>query len=190
MTDWYDRVSGESIKEIPEIVIPGRFLTNKTCTFNGHATLKKGDFLLNDGTNKFHLDDVYGRFSMAEEVGNNSAELDIIESAILAYQDSVDVGNKSSFLIPEKLLARFEILKFEELLLDILGKGHLQEIARRPRMEMTYEEYLVPVSRAKKISPSANVHLASHSECWQTRTFDGVIPKKVLALESEDQLNI
>ena len=193
MADWYDRVTGESIKELPEIVIPGRFLTNKICTFNGYLTLEKGDFLLNDGTDKFHIDNLgsaHGRFSIVEKVDNNSAELDIIESAVLAYQDSVDIGNKSSFLIPEKLLARFEILKFEKLLLDLLGKGHLQEIARRPRMEMIYEEYLVPVSRAKKISSSANVHLASHSECWQTRTFDGVIPKKVLALESEDQLNI
>ncbi len=190
MNGWYDRVTGRYVEELPNTVITGRFLVGNTSTFNGHTTIEKGGFLLNDGTDKFHIDHEIGCFTKCGKKGEDATEFDIIESTILAYQEAIDAGNKSSFLIPDKLLARFELLKFEELLFNVLKKGHLQEIARRPRMELIYEEYLVPVSRAKKIASSANTHLASHSECWQTRTLTGVIPKKVLALESEDQLNI
>ena len=187
---WYDRVKGEFIKELPDTVVAGRFLTNGAFDYNGHTTLEKGDFLLNDGTDKFHTNNQVGRFSGYDKTDDDTIEFGIIESAILEYQEAIDTGNVGSFLIPDKLLARFELLKFEQLIFDVLKKGHLQEIARRPRMELIYEEHLVPVSRAKKIATSANIHLASHSECWQTRTLTGVIPKKILALESEEQLNI
>lgn len=190
MAVWYDRVTGELIKQLPDAIISGRYIVGDTYTFNGHTTIEKGGLLVNDGTDKFHIDHQLGSFTKAVKTEQDTTEFGIIESAILAYQEAIDSGNKSSFLIPDKLLARFELSKFEELLFDVLKKGHLQEIARRPRMELIYQEHLVPVSRAKKIAASANIHLASHSECWQTRTLTGVVPKKVLALESEDQLNI
>ncbi len=190
MAVWYDRVTGEFVKELPDAVISGRYIAADTCIFNGHTTINEGGYLLNDGTEKFQVGNEIGSFVGDEKPESDSTEFGIIESAILAYQEAIDSGNKSSFLIPDKLLARFELSKFEELLFDVLKKGHLQEIARRPRMELIYEEYLVPVSRAKKIAASATIHLASHSECWQTRTLTGVVPKQVLALESEDQLNI
>lgn len=187
---WYDRVTGELIKQLPDTVISGRYIVDDTYSFNGHTTIEKGGLLVNDGTDKFHVGHQLGSFTKAVKAEQDTTEFGIIESAILAYQEAIDSGNKGSFLIPDKLLARCELSKFEELLFDVLKKGHLQEIARRPRMELIYQEYLVPVSRAKKIAASANIHLASHSECWQTRTLTGVIPKQVLALESEDQLNI
>lgn len=190
MAVWYDRVTGELIKKLPETVISGRYVVDDTCSFNGHTTIEKGGFLVNDGTDKLHIGKHIGSFTKAVRTEQDTTEFGIIESAILAYQEAVDSGNKSSFLIPDQLLARFELSKFEELLFDVLKKGHLQEVARRPRMELIYQEHLVPVSRAKKIAASANIHLASHSECWQTRTLTGVVPKQVLALESEDQLNI
>lgn len=190
MAAWYDRVTGELIKQLPDTVISGRYIVDDTCSFNGHTTIEKGGLLVNDGTDKFHVDNQQGFFTKAVKTEQDTTEFGIIESAILAYQKAIDSGKKSSFLIPDQLLARFELSKFEELLFNVLKKGHLQEIARRPRMELIYQEHLVPVSRAKKIAASSNIHLASHSECWQTRTLTGVVPKQILALESEDQLNI
>jgi hypothetical protein len=190
MAVWYDRVTGELIKQLPDVITSGRYTVVDTCTFNGHTTIEKGNLLVNDGTNKFHIGHQFGSFTKPVKIEEDTTEFGIIESAILAYQEAVDSGKKSSFLIPDKLLARFELSKFEELLFDVLKNGHLQEIARRPRMDLIYQEHLVPVSRAKKIAASATIHLASHSECWQTRTLTGVVPKQVLALESEDQLNI
>ncbi|GHF02010.1 DUF2357 domain-containing protein [Thalassotalea profundi] len=190
MITWYDRFNGKLVKQLPENIASGRYTPQESCILNGHSNIQPDDFLVSDGTEKFHIGSQVGSFIHNEKSELLEAELEIIESAILAYQEAIDLGRNSSFLIPDKLLARFELTKFEELLADILTKGHLQEIARRPRMELIYEENLVPVSRAKKIASSANAHLASHSECWQTRTLTGVIPKQILALESEDQLNI
>ncbi len=190
MVTWYDRFNGKLVKQLPENIVSGRYAAQKSCIFNGHSNIQPDDLLISDGTEKFHIGSQIGSFFHSEKSEQHEIELEIIESAILAYQDAVDLDKARSFLIPDKLLARFELTKFEELLIDVLKKGHLQEIARRPRMELIYEEHLVPVSRAKKIASSANAHLASHSECWQARTLTGVIPKQILALESEDQLNI
>lgn len=190
MVTWYDRFNGKLVKQLPENITSGRYAAQESCIFNGYSNIRPDDFLISDGTEKFHISSQVGSFIHNEKTEKFETELEIIESAILAYQEAVDLGRDSSFLIPDKLLARFELTKFEELLVDVLKKGHLQEIARRPRMELIYEEHLVPVSRAKKVASSANAHLASHSECWQTRTLTGVIPKQILALESEDQLNI
>ncbi len=190
MVTWYDRFNGKLVKQLPENIVSGRYAAQESCIFNGHSNIQPDEFLISDGTEKFHIGSQIGSFFHSEKSEQREIELEIIESAILAYQDAVDLDKARSFLIPDKLLARFELTKFEELLIGVLKKGHLQEIARRPRMELIYEEHLVPVSRAKKIASSANAHLASHSECWQARTLTGVIPKQILALESEDQLNI
>ncbi len=190
MVTWYDRFNGKLVKQLPENIVSGRYAAQESCIFNGHSNIQPDDFLISDGTEKFHIGSQIGSFFHSEKSEQREIELEIIESAILAYQEAVDLDKARSFLIPDKLLARFELTKFEELLIGVLKKGHLQEIARRPRMELIYEEHLVPVSRAKKIASSANAHLASHSECWQARTLTGVIPKQILALESEDQLNI
>jgi hypothetical protein len=187
---WYDRVDGKSVKELPDSISSGRYQTLEAGVLNEHTTLEVGDLLLNDGSNEFNVLGQTGSFSFDSELALDSTESDIIESVILEYKAANDAGQRCSFLIPEKLLVRFKLLKFEELIYDVVRKGHLQEIARRPRLELVYKEYLLPVSRAKKIPNSASIHLASHSQCWQTRTLTGVIPKEVLALESEDKLNI
>lgn len=190
MNSWYDRIQGKLLKQLPEIITSGQFAANVECEFNSHSMISRGQMLVNDGTGKFHLNDEAGAFLVHEDPAVDATELNIIEIALLAYKDAIEHGGIASFLIPEELLARFELSNFEQLLSEVLNKGHLEEIARRPRMELIYEEYLVPVSRAKKLARNATRHLASHSECWQTRTFTGVVPKSILALESEDQLNI
>lgn len=190
MITWFDRFKGEPVTRLSEQIVPSRYVVQTECAFNNHTHLFHGDIIVNDGTGKYHIDSLIGTFTHDEAKSNIEPERNIIESSLLSYQESKKLGKKTSFLIPEKLLSRFELTKFEKLLIDVLKKGHLQEIARRPRMELIYEEHLVPVSRAKKLAGSANAHLASHSECWQTRTITGVIPKHILALESEDQLNI
>ena len=190
MQNWYDRFSGKRGKLPVGSVINGQFSILERDLFNGHSRLDPGSLLLNDGTNKFNVRSSFGHFETSKTLNADTTEFEILEHAILEYKDAVTNGNKRSFLIPEKLLARFELTPFEELLSDVLKKGHLQEIARRPRLELKYEEHLLPVSRAKKIPSSADIHLASHSQHWQTRTLTGVIPKKILSLESEDELNI
>lgn len=190
MVYWYDRFAGKKVSTLPELISSGQFVSLDTFDFNGHTNLAIGDLLFDDGTKEVALDGLSTTFQLSSELETDKTELDILENAILEYRHSIDTGKKGAFLIPEKLLVRFQLTKFEEILLDILKKGHLQEIARRPRLELIYEEHLLPVSRAKKIPSSADAHLASHSQCWQSKTLTGVIPKQILSLESEDELNI
>ena len=187
---WYDRFTGQRERSLPSSILPGRFATLIETDFNEHSSLKEHNLLVSDGTDRFQYVDEKGDFLTNELSVDQTAELGIIEIAVIEYQYQLIKGYKASFLIPEKLLARFELSKFEDILQETLSQGHLQQIAHRPKMELSYEEYLVPVSRAKKLSSHANRYLAAHSECWQARTFSGVIPKQILALESEDQLNI
>ncbi|MEB3882007.1 hypothetical protein [Lyngbya sp. CCY1209] len=68
--------------------------------------------------------------------------------------------------------------------------GHLEAICHNPRTSLKIETERLPTSRAKRISPHAIEFLASHSEDWERLRFRSVIPKQVLALVREDQINI
>jgi len=190
MSTWYNRFNGKETKTLPFELYSGQFISLQQGVFNTHTKIDDGNIILNDGTNKLSINGEESHFKTQDDFNVDNTESEILDLAVLEYKDAVSNGNKQSFLIPEQLLNRFELTHFEELLLNILKKGHLHEIARRPLSELTYEEYLLPVSRAKKIPTSAMIHLASHSQYWQARTLTGVIPKKVMSLESEDKLDI
>lgn len=94
-------------------------------------------------------------------------------------------------LMPAKLLHdEGQLNELEEYLDSVMKKGHLHEISRSPRMDMRYEERVQDVSRAKRLAPSSDRHLAAHSECWQNRSFTGIQPKRILSLVSEDEYNL
>ena len=90
-------------------------------------------------------------------------------------------------LVPEKIFEdTAKLNELEELLFKTIMTGHLHQIAHQPRMDIRYDEELVDISRAKKISNKAHRYLAVHSETWQRRTLAGVYPKKLLAKISDD----
>ena len=94
-------------------------------------------------------------------------------------------------LVPNSVFnAETKLKPLEKMLQDVIEKGHLHHIAYNPRMDMRYDEELVDVSRAKKISNNAHRYLAGHSETWQQRSLVGIRPKKVLAKVSDDELLI
>ena len=190
MKHWYDRANGEFVEKLPECIHSGQYIANSECVYNSHSEIQKGNLVLDDGSNKFKIGSERGVFYSNDINSFDETELNIIENALDAYNEAIEQGRAHSFLIPEKLLARFELSKLENALFKVLNDGYFHEIARNPRVELVYKEYLVPVSRAKKIASGSHRHLASHSECWQTRNFTGVVPKSILALESEDNLNI
>ncbi|WAU77577.1 hypothetical protein [Acinetobacter sp. TR3] len=94
-------------------------------------------------------------------------------------------------LVPNSVFnAETKLKPLEKMLQDVIEKGHLHHIAYNPRMDMRYDEELVDVNRAKKISNKAHRYLAGHSETWQQRSLVGIRPKKVLARLSDDELLI
>lgn len=57
-------------------------------------------------------------------------------------------------------------------------------------MSMRYDTELLPTSRVKRYANNYQAHLMAHSECWQQRTVVGIIPKKLMAKISEDEVVI
>jgi hypothetical protein len=71
-----------------------------------------------------------------------------------------------------------------------LAAGHLQAIAKRPRMDMRYDTEILPVSRVQRTAVDAVTRLASHSEDWIRREITGVVPGWLKAEISQDELII
>lgn len=67
---------------------------------------------------------------------------------------------------------------------------HLQAVAQRPHMHLRIETEPMPVARARRVPLQAIEHLAAHTEDWQHRSIRSVIPKRILAVFYDDQLNI
>lgn len=78
--------------------------------------------------------------------------------------------------------------EIENSLIDTLP--HLETLSHNPRGHLTIEELREDVSRARRVSHRAVTSLAAHSEDWQTRTFLGVRPRRVLAESRRDQWDI
>ncbi len=186
MASWFDRFTGKDVKALPALIVPGRYAANEVFLVNGHTTLQPGDLLVSDGSDKLQE----ATFIKSAHLLDDVTEQGFIEQALFTYHQQMEETGEAGFLLPETLLSQLELLPFDQAIAEVLSKGHLQEIARKPRTELVYQQHLLPISRAKRLSSSAHRHLAAHSECWQSRTFNGIIPKSVLALESEDQLDI
>jgi hypothetical protein len=73
---------------------------------------------------------------------------------------------------------------------EAFQNGVLHQIDKTPRMSMRYDVEILPTSRVKRYANNYQAHLVAHSECWQQRTLVGIIPKKLLAKVSEDEVAI
>jgi hypothetical protein len=187
---WLDRITGEKVKVLPGEIEPSRFVACTPIDINGHVTLEKGGMLVDDGSGRLLCSDQESVFSKLDEDLALAGQGDVIISALMEFRDATNKRRSRSFLLPEKLLTWLHLQDLDLSIQKVVEAGHLHEIARAPRMDLIYQEYLLPVSRVKRIPSSATRHLAAHSECWQKLSFSGVIPKTLLALESEDEYNI
>ena len=187
---WLDRVTGEKIQTLPSEVEPTRFLACNPIEVNGHVTLEQGDLLVDDGSGRLLYSGQESFFHKQDEELTSAVQDDVVISALMEFQEATSQGRSRSFLLPEKLLAWLHLQPFDLAIQAVVMAGHLHEIARAPKMDLIYQEHLLPVGRVKRIPSSATRHLAAHSECWQKRSFSGVVPKTLLALESEDEFNI
>lgn len=66
----------------------------------------------------------------------------------------------------------------------------LEALSHNPRSHLTIEEVREEVGRARRVSHRAIAALAAHSEDWQSRTFLGVRPRRILAETRKDQWDI
>lgn len=190
-----DRLNNRPIScvDMPKAIVPARYVVLEEVFVNGHALLEKGRVLAGDGTGRINIGEVS---FFCQEVINaeDQANYELVCLALVQieqYVDSFESQIQPSPLIPSQLFSEEGKLNaLEELLEEILEKGHLHEVSRRPRYDMRYDELVQPVSRAKRLASSSHRHLAAHSECWQRRTLTGIQPKKIMGLVSEDEYHI
>jgi hypothetical protein len=127
-----------------------------------------------------------------DEIVKEQQQFKIIFDAIKQINEKyehVSLAEFSHFLPPEisKNITPNELdLGIEEA----FKNGVLFQINAAPRMSMRYDTELLPTSRVKRYANNYQAHLVAHSECWQQRTVVGIIPKKLLAKVSEDEVAI
>lgn len=185
-----DRVTGTVVTPPAELQ-EGRYELLHSARLNGHTDLHDGDILCSDGSAECLLDGWRGIFAAAECNRDDEDRTELVARAVVAIADlSRATGELPSPLLPQEIAEISKLGELEELLERTVDKGHLHEIARRPRLDMHYREYVTQVSRARRLASGAEQHLATHTACWQQRTVGGIVPKAVLALFSEDDYSI
>ena len=127
-----------------------------------------------------------------DDILKSEQQLKVIYDAIHQINDKFDENDLvtfSHFLPPEtsKNITPNELDKGIE---EAFENGVLFQINSAPRMSMRYDTELLPTSRVKRYANNYQAHLVAHSECWQQRTVVGIIPKKLMAKVSEDEVAI
>ena len=190
-----DRITNQqvSFQDLTGSIVPGRYLLLDDASINNHPKVQAaGTLLCGDGSGVIRIGDhIVPCLDQLKDMDEPRFQLASQAIHQIASFDNTAGKNLPSPLLPSQLLTdEGHLNDFEDQLKIVLGKGHLHEISRRPRMDMRYDELVQVVSRAKRLAPSSHRHLAAHSECWQRRTFTGIQPKRIMSLVSEDEYNL
>lgn len=197
-----DRFTGKTLKlaDLPNEIISGRYQVEQhPLQYQRRYQLEVGQCLLDDGSGRWHCGPESGIY-FQPEYSTTEAETSSALAALLVdtvsdiarrfNNSSPEAFRNISPLLPATVLGRSELQPLESLLLDVLQAGHLYEIAYRPRLELIQKEELVQTGRAKRLSNKAPDYLAAHSEDWQSRSFTGILPKRVITRLNEDNYDI
>lgn len=193
----FDLYQGQAVA-LPERVDAGRFRLLNSAVLNDRIKLAKGSVLFSDGRERCALGVVSATFECTEsskgglEDDSRAAQRTIVCRALdlLAsrLEDRSDV--LSSPLLPAQMVDALGLNELDQALGEIIERGHLDEIVRRPRYSMKYESELVDVSRVRRIAPGALERLAARSEDWHRRTITAVLPKRLMSMVSDDEWGI
>jgi hypothetical protein len=186
----YDRISDKTLHRLPEVIHPGRYVLGETVSLNAHSQLVSGELLSDDGSERCVLDEQTARFGVFDPaLSDDTMFMTRVLSSIA--RSGAHGGPLPSPLLPTALINdESHLSDLEQLLGEVLTTGHLHAISKRPRIDLRYDETVTDVSRARRLTNKTYTHLASHSECWQRQTLQGIQPKRVLARFSEDEYAI
>lgn len=180
-----DRLTGLA-SELPDRPVPGRHAAACAMAEEGLQPLRPGDPLLDDGSGVCRWEGGRREFAKIESDPDRMAEAELTADAIRAIAATSRLGIPASPLLPAEVASQCELLPLETRLGQVLGKGHLHSISKRPRIDVRYEEAVVDVGRARRMAKGALTHLTSHSDCWQRKTPGGIEPRRILGRFSED----
>lgn len=195
----FDRYTGHDV-ELPVQMDPGRYRLLVPALLNGTISLQAGDVLWSDGGSRCLLtgkslpsDAPVRSFRMHSPELEGKTSDSMVDAAVLAVTEQLELKQDAclpSPVMPTKLAEMAHLNALEQMLDKTLSAGHLHAIAKRPRMDMRYDTEILPVSRVQRIAVDAVTRLASHSEDWMRREITGVIPARLKAELSEDELGI
>jgi len=185
---WIDRLTGDVLRVLPDIVESGRYL-DKIGSPGQRVKTGTDSILVDRGSRICVVKDSHIEFELPPK--DMAQKVALFERIIETIDIRSDYSSKLiSPLMPEGIVNEdCHLNSFEEKLIEVISVGHLHQISKRPRLDLYYEDEVTDVARAKRLAKGALVHLASHSECWQRQTLSGVIPKRVKARFSEDDYN-
>ena len=198
----FDRFTGAET-DLPPQVEPGRYRLLVAARLSRSIDLQAGEVLWSDGSARCLLssgateEESLHDFLQPPPESDGHVPDSLIDEAITAvsklwreWQVGAADQPLPSPVMPAQLGHLAEMNRLEIQLEQTLKAGHLQTIAQRPRMDMRYDTELLPVSRARRVASGAQVRLAAHSEDWARREITGVVPSRLLAEVSEDELAI
>jgi hypothetical protein len=182
-----DRFTGVTTT-LPQVVEPARYRLLKGTLLNGDIRLEDGAILFSDGRERCALGNETRSFTQVITPTEQDSTRPLISRSIefLARLAQSQPATTISPLIPASMADLTELNDLDKTLIQVIEKGHLDEIALRPRFAIKYETELTEISRAQRMAPGAVSRLAAHSEDWHRRTISGVLPSKLLALLSDD----
>ena len=182
-----DRFTGVTTT-LPQVVEPARYRLLKGTLLNGDIRLEDGEILFSDGRERCALGNETRSFTQAPPSTEQDSTRRLILRSIgfLARLAKSQPATTISPLIPASMADLAELNDLDKTLMQVIEKGHLDEIALRPRFAMKYETELTEIFRVQRMAPGAVSRLAAHSEDWHRRTISGVLPSKLLALLSDD----
>ena len=167
--EFYDRLTQTQTNQLPPNPIFGQFLviSNSESLLMNSCDIWEKTYLVPNATNRYLLSSTADNIRIEGSFNKWQIAADILPESIRYFEgrlqdiDSWEDWIKVSPLIPG-MDKRIEIQPLEKAVGDRLG--HLQEVCHRPRTYLKVEIERLPVSRAKRIPPSAASFLASHTE--------------------------
>ena len=184
-----DRVTGDVVKITnSKSIHAGRYSLLKESSLGIQGDWSAGTVLMDDGRGYVEVDGVAFELEKIKIDTNKNIFLALEE--IKAVANLTETERLPSPVISPKISRRLEPSQLQIELLADHRLGYLYSISNSPRISMKYDEELLAVSRVKRTANNYQRYLASHSACWYQRTFTGIVPKKLLAKISEDEVHI
>ena len=189
-----DRVTASVVDGIPSDALPGRYVAGGS-TQIGAIAAERGDHLVADANGRWTAKveggaSANGRFSASERL---RAEEQATLLGIVRELEADDERVRWSALLATVPLVRPAPDRLEPTPVDraLETNGpHLLEVCRRPYAKLDTLVERTLASRASRFPPRAIQHLAEHSEDWQQRTVQAVIPRQLLAQRFEERLDV
>ena len=194
-----DRLTGECVPAPPgDGTLVGRWVlaVEHDPVFVNSAAAAKGDFLVPEPSGYWDVLTETGQRRSgkvarvqvpdeleAESVRTIGDKLERLTRAGASWIEWLDVVPLVPGISEQVDIQPLELLTREHF-------GQLETVCRKPRAHLQVELERVPVSKARRIPPSAASYLASHTEDWDQPLLRSILPKRVIAEVRHDQVDI